>query len=553
MKRLNLTALHATPMPTLFDFDDAGNAADDTTPPVVITVPTTTASQKVEPKKKKPNAVPDVQEFTDFDNRLAKYRDGQHTATQLLSDFGFPGFKIKDGYYHRYFRIVNDFSGHPTFHEEKYRSAIPGDAAAFADSDSFTYIPADGITEHSKSIKILLSIMAPDASVRTASISFLVNDEGQTRDLTVGALKTPSRYSRHLVFIQSDRELTAIVNQSRPWVVGWLNSLGLDGTALRRWAAAPWLETLSKAGYAFADRTIRDNNHCDSETDYLNRLCQTGTRPKDIFKTPKAVYETLKAETDLKKWDCYRRMAKSGRLTGDAVTQAYAMGLDTKHLDRASHILGRRHDGKPFFTWETLMNYLRRLDTYEAIPQGLALEILDDYLAMCSDLGMTPRTDGDSLKREHDIAARLSREKRNEEHARRMAEYEENVRRAREEGTTRLARLEYHESLYFVRPIISYDDLIDEAKQQHNCVASYGDRIAKGECHILTMRESAHPERSLVTIELAPDLRTVRQKYLAYNQSIRNKSINEFIQRWVKQICADPAEQPVHETLQIAA
>ena len=56
------------------------------------------------------------------------------------------------------------------------------------------------------------------------------------------------------------------------------------------------------------------------------------------------------------------------------------------------------------------------------------------------------------------------------------------------------------------------------------------------------MRETAHPEKSLVTVELSPDLKTIRQKYLAYNQPIRNKSISDFLDRWHQHIKAAAAQ-----------
>lgn len=69
-------------------------------------------------------------------------------------------------------------------------------------------------------------------------------------------------------------------------------------------------------------------------------------------------------------------------------------------------------------------------------------------------------------------------------------------------------------------------------EQQHNCVASYGQRIAAGQSYIYVMREVAHPDKSLITIELSPNGKTIRQKFLAYNKPIHNKSQSEFIERW---------------------
>jgi hypothetical protein len=250
------------------------------------------------------------------------------------------------------------------------------------------------------------------------------------------------------------------------------------------------------------------------------------------------VYTALKEETNLQTWDIYRRMCKTGKLSQDTVRQVYEAGYTIKDLEYVSTILGVKHDGKPVFTWTSLVNYMGRIDMYEAIDRREGLPILADYLSMCRQLDMQPRTDGDSLKREHDIAARLIRERHNEIMAKQMREAEERMRREIAEGATKKGRLEYREQVFFVKPIYDYDELLDEARQQHNCVASYAERIARGTSVICTMRETAHPEKSLVTIELSPDMKDIRQKFLAYNQPIRNKAMTEFIERWHRQVNA---------------
>ena len=95
---------------------------------------------------------------------------------------------------------------------------------------------------------------------------------------------------------------------------------------------------------------------------------------------------------------------------------------------------------------------------------------------------------------------------------------------------------DYNEGIYFVRAIRDQDDLLDEANQQHNCVASYGSNIANGKSYIYVMREVARPDKSLITIELSPNGKTIRQKFLAYNQAIHNKSQSDFIERWLRYV-----------------
>lgn len=53
---------------------------------------------------------------------------------------------------------------------------------------------------------------------------------------------------------------------------------------------------------------------------------------------------------------------------------------------------------------------------------------------------------------------------------------------------------------------------------------------------IFFLRKNEAPKRSLVTIELSPKDFSVRQKFMAYNQPVRNKSITDFIDEWVKWI-----------------
>ena len=121
----------------------------------------------------------------------------------------------------------------------------------------------------------------------------------------------------------------------------------------------------------------------------------------------------------------------------------------------------------------------------------------------------------------------IVREKRNEIEAKRMVE-----------GCKKLQQYNYENDRFIIRGVRNYDDLLDEAKQQHNCVASYSNKIASGTSLIFVMRRKTVPDRSFVTIELSPDLSTVRQKYEAHNQPLRNKEASEFIDEWQRH-CKD--------------
>lgn len=288
---------------------------------------------------------------------------------------------------------------------------------------------------------------------------------------------------------------------------------------------APQLEILYKAGYEFAEQFFGGRASV-SQVDCFNRLCQRGSKPSEIFKTSKAVYKVLGAhEIEMDVWDTYRKLDKFGRISQDTIRQSYEHAMPVKDLNIINTILAQKYSGKPIFDWDTLYHYLTRLDKFEAIGNSEALLLIRDYLNMCRQLGMRPRIDGDSLKREHDVAARLCRNMRNEKLAKDMRP-----------ACEKLAKYDYTEGVYLIRTIKNFDDLLSEATQQHSCLVSYGEDIAKERSKIFVMREVARPEKSLITVELSPDNRSITQALIAYNKQIRNKSQREFLDRWLKYV-----------------
>ena len=75
-------------------------------------------------------------------------------------------------------------------------------------------------------------------------------------------------------------------------------------------------------------------------------------------------------------------------------------------------------------------------------------------------------------------------------------------------------------------------DMIDEARQQDNCLAGYTTRHANGETTIVFMRYAATPDKSLVTIERRGD--TVIQKYRAHNRKVSPEE-DAAIREWLKE------------------
>lgn len=339
------------------------------------------------------------------------------------------------------------------------------------------------------------------------------------------------------IILNSDEELNEILRQCKPYTADWMESINFNNNPMTL-LCCPQLEQLYKADYAFARRIVEEHyldktapirwfrqNDVPEEVRSFNLLCKPGTKPKDIFKTDKPVYSVLKNEADLKVWNRFRIIYSHGNINQDTLETLYQNRYSEKQLKQMTSIINLKHEDKPVFTWNSLIAYLRRLDMYEAIETEEALPLIKDVIQMSQQLNVQPNVTGDSLKREHDVLARNIRQRHDEVMALKMGE-----------SCEKLAKYDYSENKYFIRGIRSYDDLIDEAKQQHNCVASYASRIVNGTSLIYVMRATEQPDKSLITVELSPESKEIRQSYRAYNQQVTDKDQIKFLNEWLKNV-----------------
>lgn len=527
MKRLRL--VHDNTMPTLFDFSEETPADPVAEQPAAPVFNVSVAPQ--------PAAAPEPKKPTIFDTTLEKITAlaGNADLTGVLNLLGnYECLRLVEGYE----RTEYYPTGTLRIFRERAKTYVNGWVRnTHLLPDHLVHeitVTSDRYNANAKNGRINLAAMDDEGNIRVLPIDVTLetgNENVVCTGISVKGWQPQKKYIPDQKYVQNEDEIRAILAEAKPWIIQWIDENSYD---IFRYLGAPWMETLCKAGYRFALNFMGNGTRNDSTyIEYINRLTQPGTKPKTIFKTEKFVYVTLKDECDLMVWDIYRRIVKNGRLNQDTIRQAYDKHYRNKELERIGSILKATWDGRPVFTWNSLMNYLGRLETYEGFHKNTdyALELLADTLKMWHQLGMAPRIDSDSLDREHRVASVLCRQKRDEEEARKMAEQRERVK-------DKLPRLEYHEDVYFIRPIFDYDELIDEATQQNNCLACYADRIARNETFILQMRETHHPEKSLISIELSPDMKYIRQKYLAHNQPIRSRSQSEFIDRWFRQLHA---------------
>lgn len=444
---------------------------------------------------------------------------------KFLEAFGFSGFMNKNSAYKFVCGRLTCSSTYTANLSLGYLSETPTSQGFYESPVRLIYFESDGTIWVAKSVLSMNSNFYQiscrnsqwPSDNRSTRIVFKIGEWKQEKSVSLGATD---------IFAQRSTELFSILKSTRPYLAEWaVSNCCPYGVAL----VVPYFETLSKIGYSFVQEFIQRGIHSPLSCAIMNRICQVGTKPKTIFKLPKPVYEALKNESDLKIWDIYRKMVKFGRINPNSIAQAYMLNLRDRELELAHQILGATFENKAVFSWDSLVNYLHRLDMYEAIECGNALTLLRDYLSMCQKMQVQPRVDSDSLRREHDVMARnyriMASKMRNER-----------VNLGIHEAWEVMSKLDYKEDIFMVRAIQSIEDLNNEASQQRNCVASYANRIIKRESGIFVMREVAHPENSLITIEIDPDSYVIRQKFLACNRPIHNKAQSDFINRWYSYI-----------------
>ena len=291
---------------------------------------------------------------------------------------------------------------------------------------------------------------------------------------------------------------------------------------------APQIEQLWKAGYQnLVNELIQAFQNGDkSAIECFNRLTKPASDIRTIFKTEKNVYKNLKDENiSLSMWDVCRKLVKGGKINADSINEFVRMPLRDAEYKIMYHILGFKYNDKPVFSFDSLMTYLGRLDTYEALEGAAALEHLDDYLTCCDYLKIKPNIESDSLVREHNVAARLCRETR-----------QEKMNAALNAACLKLQEWNYAEGPYLIRGVQSYDDLMDEAIQQHNCVACFSREIAAGKRKIFFMRRAACPDKSWITVEVSLDGKSVLRKATAYNGNVHDGAQTEFLKHWIAYI-----------------
>lgn len=92
--------------------------------------------------------------------------------------------------------------------------------------------------------------------------------------------------------------------------------------------------------------------------------------------------------------------------------------------------------------------------------------------------------------------------------------------------------LEYKKGDYCILLPKTSADIVDEGVNQSHCVASYVDKVARGETLIVFLRNKETPDKSLVTIEVKDDGITQARGFA--NRGV-NEEEDKFITEWAKE------------------
>ena len=116
-------------------------------------------------------------------------------------------------------------------------------------------------------------------------------------------------------------------------------------------------------------------------------------------------------------------------------------------------------------------------------------------------------------------------------------EYEKQIEVAKQEElnnmllerSKNLSQNIYENKAFIIFPANSVQALIDESSQQHNCVRTYVDSYANGECDIYFMIRVRDKDRSLVTVEVKEN-KVVQQRIC--NNADTTKEQKRFLKEW---------------------
>lgn len=177
-------------------------------------------------------------------------------------------------------------------------------------------------------------------------------------------------------------------------------------------------------------------------------------------------------------------------------------------------------------TWhlKEILKYCKPYDLYNYKLKDTWLYL--DYIGFCKELRYNLKDKSVlypvNLREKHDELQHLIQINKNE-HTTKIIKARYN----------QIKQNTYENKKFIIYPTKSVEEMINESAQQNNCVKTYANRVAKGECDIYFMRLVNEREKSLVTVEVQ-DNKVVQQRIK--NNMDTTPEQKRFLKKWEKEI-----------------
>lgn len=277
----------------------------------------------------------------------------------------------------------------------------------------------------------------------------------------------------------------------------------------------PQVELLIKTKYAKVIQELLYNPSISLENMFKRNFKQ-GKKLKEVLAAPAWVMDP---KLTLAEMNDARITYTKYNPSKESFEQFLELNLRKNEIKLFKQILAMKFHDNPLYTFDKLISYIGRCDMYQAIYPYDCVTILRDYLNMCISMDTLPDVNSNSLKREHDIAAR---------------NFNLIVDKIIEDNFIQKAKglkiYEYENKKYKILVPKTPQELINEGKNNRNCVGSYVKSFSEGNSKIFFIRDKKHIDSSYVTLEMRGSC--ITQAYLSANRTITDKPTLDFIAEW---------------------
>lgn len=188
------------------------------------------------------------------------------------------------------------------------------------------------------------------------------------------------------------------------------------------------------------------------------------------------------------------------------------------------------------------LNYFRRQIDKNKLSLRSFKQYYSDYLDMAAERGMELTDDivrvNPKMMEYHNRYLEEKNRKRDAERISKLRKKFPNIKKDYKENCKKMA---WENDEYVVLVPRDVEDIVDEGRKQHHCVAAsdtYMKRMNEHKSFILFLRKKKNPEEPYYTleVELTKQNIVIRQRYAEYNRTPDVKEVDKVLSAWKKDI-----------------